>query len=104
MTREEAAAILSIDPQASGEEARSRYEQLYSDYQIRLTNAPTPSLKKVYQANLQELQEAVRVLNGTSDFVHADLPSIEPTYSPVKTPEKTELKASVHVEERVTRV
>jgi WD40 repeat protein len=88
MTKQEAAAILSIDPQATADEVRRRYEQLYSDYQIRLTNAPTPSLKKVYQKNLQELQEAVQVLNGSADQFHADLPSIEPTYVQPKAQER----------------
>jgi RNA-directed DNA polymerase len=35
---------------------------LYNDYQIRLTNAPTASLKRMYQKNLQELKAAVEVL------------------------------------------
>jgi hypothetical protein len=89
MTKQEAVTILNIDHNATAEQVRRKYEQLYSDYQIRLTNAPTPSLKKVYQTNLQELQEAVRVLNGSSEFTQADLPAVEPSYWAEKAQEKT---------------
>jgi len=41
---------------------RRRYQKLYNDFQIRLTNAPTPSLKKMYQKNIQDLRAAAEAL------------------------------------------
>jgi hypothetical protein len=46
-----------------------------------LTNAPTPNLKKLYQKNLQELNEALEmVLQGGSGEILKDLPSSTPIY------------------------
>jgi hypothetical protein len=41
---------------------RRRYQKLYNDFQVRLTNAPTPALKKMYQKNIQDLRTACDVL------------------------------------------
>ncbi len=49
-------------PRPSAQEIRRQYQRIYNDYQIRLTNAPTASLKRMYQKNLQELKAAVEVL------------------------------------------
>jgi len=83
MTRAEAAAILGVDEHAPVGEIRKRYESLHTDFQIRLTNAPTPALKKTYQQKLQDVHEASAVLvPGFSPAQHGgDLPSAEPVLS-----------------------
>ena len=62
VSRAQAAELLGIAPGASAPEIRRQYQRIYNDYQIRLTNAPTASLKRMYQKNLQELKAAVEVL------------------------------------------
>jgi hypothetical protein len=86
MTREQASALLDVSPEVGAEELRRRYETLHNDYQVRLTNAPTPNLKKAYQKNLQELREACETLHpGFVIAAAPDLPSVEPvqTSAPV---------------------
>lgn len=61
-SKAQAAELLGIGPGASAPEIRRQYQRIYNDYQIRLTNAPTASLKRMYQKNLQELKAAVEVL------------------------------------------
>ncbi len=63
MSAAEAAEILGVAPGAPAHEIRSRYQKIYNDFQIRLTNAPTPSLKRMYQKNLQDLKAAAEVLS-----------------------------------------
>lgn len=58
----EAAEILGVSPGAGQEEIRRRYQRIYNDLQIRLTNAPTASLKRMYQKNLQNLKVAAETL------------------------------------------
>jgi predicted component of type VI protein secretion system len=57
-----AAEILGVAPGAGHEEVRGRYQRIYNDLQIRLTNAPTASLKRMYQKNLQNLKLAAETL------------------------------------------
>lgn len=80
MNREEAANLLNVPVNAQLTEIRSKYQELYNEYQIRLTNAPTPNLKKIYQSNLQELNQALEILQGTSNANQLELPSSSPTY------------------------
>lgn len=84
MTREEALDLLGVSPQATVEQIEKQYGELFSDYQIRLTNAPTPALRKLYQKNLGELEAAHRLLSA--DVAEAgvrdrDLPTTEPIYT-----------------------
>ena len=58
----EAAEILGVRPGASRDEVRQHYQKIYNDFQIRLTNAPTAALKRMYQKNLQDLKTAADVL------------------------------------------
>ena len=83
MTRDDAAQLLGLSLSARADEVRQRFQELYSDYQIRLTNAPTPSLKRTYQQNLRELEEASRLLLGGGADAQADLPAAEPSYGAV---------------------
>jgi type III secretion system (T3SS) inner membrane Yop/YscD-like protein len=62
MDRAEAAEMLGLWPGSPPEEVRKRYQKLYNDFQIRLTNAPTPSLKKMYQKSIQDLRAAAEAL------------------------------------------
>jgi len=73
-----ALAVLTLEPGASAETIEKRFNELYSDMQIRLTNAPTPNLKKLYQKNLQELEDAFAFLTAGAK-VSNDLPSARPT-------------------------
>jgi hypothetical protein len=81
MTRDEAAALLGAKMDATAADVQRRYEELHNEYQVRLTNAPTPALKKTYQKNLQDLRDACEVLapGSVTSPVAADLPAAEPT-------------------------
>lgn len=59
----EAAEILGVAPGAPAHEVRKKYQKIYNDLQIRLTNAPTASLKRMYQKNLQSLKAAAEVIS-----------------------------------------
>ena len=79
LSKEESLEILSLAEGASVQEIENKYNELYSDFQIRLTNAPTPNLKKLYQKNLQDLEEAYELLrDGSSPSPSGDLPSSRP--------------------------
>jgi hypothetical protein len=80
MTRTDAAALLGVSEDISPGDLRRRYETLHTDYQIRLTNAPTPALKKTYQQKLQELGAAADILHPgfSSGTTGGDLPATEP--------------------------
>jgi hypothetical protein len=62
MSPAEAAELIGLWPGSPPEEVRKRYQKLYNDFQIRLTNAPTPALKKMYQRNMQDLRTACEVI------------------------------------------
>lgn len=62
MTEAEAAEILGLWPGSPAEEVRRKYQKLYNDFQVRLTNAPTPSLKKMYQKSIQDLRTAADLI------------------------------------------
>ena len=40
----------------------AEYQKLHNDLQVRMTNTPSPSLKRMYQKNLQELKLACELL------------------------------------------
>src|SRR5688572_22071796 len=62
MSAAEAAELIGLWPGSPPDEVRKRYQKLYNDFQIRLTNAPTPALKKMYQRNMQDLKVACEVI------------------------------------------
>jgi hypothetical protein len=79
MNREEAATLLNLNAEATATDVRSHFQELYSDYQVRLTNAPTAALKKAYQKNLEDLRQACEVLCPGFVFdSDGDLPSAQP--------------------------
>ena len=63
MTEAEAAEILGLWPGSPADEVVRRYQKLFNDFQIRITNAPTPALKKMYQKNIQDLKTAAETLS-----------------------------------------
>ena len=62
LTREEALALLGIDPAATLPEIRRRYEDMYSVYRVRETNAPTKALRMKYQTSVAAIEAAGTVL------------------------------------------
>ncbi len=62
MTQEAAREQLGLPPGASVADGRRRYEQIFNDYQVRVTNAPTAALRRMYQRNLNELKQAFETL------------------------------------------
>ena len=81
MTREEAFTILGLPSNSGEEQIKRKYGESYNDYQIRLTQAPTPNLKKLYQKNLQELNDAMEILvQGSSTGMVKDLPGSAPVF------------------------
>jgi hypothetical protein len=82
MTKQEAADVLGVSSAAGLDEVRNRYQEMYSDYQIRLTNAPTHALKRTYQQNLEGMRAAVRVLFPGIEVstLSENFPASEPTF------------------------
>lgn len=78
MTRADAAAILQVPPTVSAEEARRAYQELFTEHQVRLTNAPTPALRNLYQARLREIDEARDAMLAQESADDTDLPLAEP--------------------------
>lgn len=87
MNIQDAYHVLGIPENSSSDDIQSKYNELYNDYQIRLTNAPTPNLKKLYQKNLEELNDALSALR--SDAVQSDLPSSGPVFNHVSQSKRT---------------
>src|SRR5712691_9787548 len=51
----QAAELLGVAPDTPAAEVRRQYHRLHNDLQIKITNTPSPSLRRMYQKNLQEL-------------------------------------------------
>lgn len=87
MTRADAATLLGVAESATVSDVRRAYEALHNDFQIRLTNAPTPALKKTYQQKLQDLSVAGETLHPgfAAGTIGGDLPSAEPMIADVRT-------------------
>ena len=62
MTPAQAAEMLGIAVGTPAADVRRQYQKLHNDLQVRMTNTPSPSLKRMYQKNLQELKLACEVL------------------------------------------
>ena len=62
MTPAQAAEILGLAPGTPPADVRRQYQKLHNDLQVRMTNTPSPSLKRMYQKNLQELKLACELL------------------------------------------
>ena len=62
MSPSQAAELLGVAPGTPPAEVRRQYQRLHNDLQVRMTNTPSPSLRRMYQKNLQELKVACEVL------------------------------------------
>jgi len=62
MTPAQAAELLGIAVGTPAADVRRQYQKLHNDLQVRMTNTPSPSLKRMYQKNLKELKLACEVL------------------------------------------
>lgn len=62
MTPAQAAELLGIAAGTAPADVRRQYLKLHNDLHVRMTNTPSPSLKRMYQKNLQELKLACEVL------------------------------------------
>ncbi len=83
MTRSEAAVVLGVEETTPLKEIERRYKELYSEYHVRLTNAPTSTLKKRYAEQIRELEAAGEcLLEDLPSRAGQDLPTDEPTYDP----------------------
>lgn len=91
--RESALLALDLATDASEDQIRRRYQELYSEFQIRLTNAPTQDLKATYERRLNELRGAAEILLPQAASGTRDLPALEPVEAgpdPVATAAATE--------------
>src|SRR5688572_27757620 len=88
MTETEAREVLQVDAAASTAEINRKFEELYNDFQVRLTNAPTAALRTTFATRLSAPQEAHRLLTGGGTRVYEDLPYSAPVHAhdPVPTP------------------
>lgn len=87
MNKLEAAEVLNLPIDATIDQVRSRYQEMYSDYHIRLTNAPTAVLKKTYQQNLENLRVASKELYSDIEIAGPEnLPASEPVFLGDATP------------------
>lgn len=86
MTHQEALEKLELDSAASPSQIEQSYQELYNEFQMRITNAPTEHQRKLYRKKLDELEAAYEMLSrqgsGAADL---DLPQTGPSKEePVK--------------------
>lgn len=77
--RASALHVLELGADAGEQEIQQRYRELYSEFQVRLTNAPTAELKATYQKRVDALRAALEILapqHGAG--ADSDLPALEP--------------------------
>ena len=80
MKREEAAERLGVEEHAPLDLIIKGYREHLADFQARLLEAPTPSLKQLFHTSIVDLKEAAELLApGLTEEDHQDLPSGEPT-------------------------
>lgn len=76
MTREECLEKLELDATANAAEITESYQELYNEFRMRITNAPTQHQKELYQRKLDELEEAYGVLTeGGNGAIQDELPA-----------------------------
>lgn len=77
--RASALRVLELGADAGEQEIQQRYRELYSEFQVRLTNAPTAELKATYQKRVDALRAALGLLAPQSGAgADSDLPALEP--------------------------
>jgi len=76
-------AVLDLPMGSSEKEIRQKYQELFSEYQVRLTNAPTPKLKEKYNQKLEDLRAAfAELVPDAAGAAASDLPSSKPVAVP----------------------
>src|SRR4029450_635988 len=85
MTKTDAVALLNLNADYSDADVVRQFQELYNEYQIRVANAPTPTLKKTYQKNLEELLAASTLLAPAATSL-LTLPGSEPGQRKIKAP------------------
>jgi hypothetical protein len=79
--------VFDLPAGSSEEQIRKRYQELFSEYQVRLTNAPTPKLKEKYNQRLEELRAAfAELVPDAAGALATDLPSAKPVDTPKAEP------------------
>lgn len=77
--RASALRVLELGGDAGEQQIQQRYRELYSEFQVRLTNAPTAELKATYQKRVDALRAALGILAPQSDAgADSDLPALGP--------------------------
>lgn len=83
MTRTEALEALELPATATAAEIERAYERIYTDFQIRLDNAPTDRLRERFRDRMRTLEQAYALLRrdaaGPEHAPDRDLPGSEPT-------------------------
>jgi formylglycine-generating enzyme required for sulfatase activity len=92
MTSADAFKVLGCEVGASREAITRQYQGQYTELQVRLDNAPTPQLKRLYQDKLQELEAAYQTFKSLPQTEAVDVevpsPSLTPLPSPPPSPTK----------------
>jgi formylglycine-generating enzyme required for sulfatase activity len=93
MTSAEAFKVLGCETGARLEAVTRQYQAQYTEMQVRLDNAPTPQLKRLYQDKLQELEAAYQTLKSLPrtealDVEVPPLPSLSPLPASPPSPTK----------------
>lgn len=82
MTKEESLELFDLPADASDEQIIEKFREMYSDYMLRLTNAPSPNLKKIYNQNIEKLEKAFKILcpdaeADSTQFLPTDKPMLD---------------------------
>lgn len=79
MTREEALEKLELPVDAASTQISETFQELYNEFQMRITNAPTEHQRKLYRQKLEELEGAYEVLNDGIELARGqeELPAVE---------------------------
>jgi hypothetical protein len=81
VTRSEALSILEVTEPASQADVTRRYQQLFSENQILVMNAPTPEMRRMFDEHLRRIESACEALYPgltVSRDRRGDLPAFTP--------------------------
>lgn len=93
MKIEDAYEILGLKPDATEAERHDTFRRLQTKLEDKLGRAPTPGLKAKYRASLLKLEQAIEVIELSTDG--ADLPMLRPDYNETgETPTQVEHTSS----------
>lgn len=78
LTKAAAADVLGVPVTASRQDIERRYQEVFNEFSVRLTHAPTAALRETFQKNLREVQAAVDVLAPGLRSASDELPASTP--------------------------